>query len=373
MQFDLSKPQKLLQESARTFFQRACPIRRVRELMETGTGFDETLWSGMADQGWIGLTLPEKYEGLELGIVELAALCEEIGRACAPSPFLATTWTATLIAESGNESLQARCLKPISEGKSKGTVALIEPDASWDPSDVRDSLEKIEGGFQITGSKVFVLDAAAAESILCVARNGRSLAIAIVPSDRAGVTVVPTPGIDPTRKLHRVDFKNVRINSDEIVAEGEIAENALQRSIQIGAVMACAELVGAMQWMLESTVEYAKTRRQFGSPIGAFQAVQNQCADMLLLVESARSSAYFAAWALTEKRSSAGRAVSMAKAYCSDAGREVGNRAVQVHGGIGFTWEHDMHLFYKHAKANELLFGDATFHRERIAKLILDA
>lgn len=372
MQFDLSKPQKLLQESARTFFQRACPISRVRELMETPTGFDESLWSEMSDQGWIGLTFPEKYEGLELGMVELAALCEEIGRSCAPSPFLATTWAATLIAESGNERPQARFLKSISEGKSKGTVALVEPDGSWDPVDVRNSLEKIEGGFQINGSKAYVLDAAVADFILCVVRMGDSLAIAAVPLDRDGVTVVPTPGMDRTRKLHRIEFKNVKITVDEILAEGEIAENALHRSMQIGAVMACAELVGAMQWMLESTVEYAKNRQQFGSPIGAFQSVQNQCADMLLMVESARSATYFAAWALTEKDPAAGRAVSMAKAYCSDAGRDVGNRGVQVHGGIGFTWEHDMHLFYKRAKANELLFGDATFHRERIARLILD-
>lgn len=372
MLFDLSKPQKLLKESARTFFQRECPIRRARELMETDTGFDETLWSGMVDQGWIGLTLPEKYEGLGLGIVELAALCEEMGRTCVPSPFLATTWAATLIAESGNETLQARCLKSISEGNSKATVALIEPDASWDPADVRNSLEKIESGFQFKGSRAFVLDAAVADSILCVVRTGGSLVIAVVPSDRTGVTVSPTPGIDQTRKLHRIDFKNINITPEEILAEGEIAENALQRSMQIGAVMACAELVGVMQWMLESTVEYAKTRQQFGNPIGAFQAVQNQCADMLLMVESARSVTYYAAWALTEKHPAARRAVSMAKAYCSDAGRDVGNRGVQVHGGIGFTWEHDMHLFYKRAKANELLFGDATFHRERIARLLLD-
>ena len=179
--------------------------------------------------------------------------------------------------------------------------------------------------------------------------------------------------MDRTRALGEVRFDDVLIPADQIVAVGDAAERAVERANQVAATVACAELLGAMQWMLDTTVEYAKTRKQFDKLIGSFQAVQHQCADMLLMTESSRSVTYYAAWTLAEEDAAADAAVSMAKAYCSDSGREVGNRAVQVHGGIGFTWEHDLHFFYKRVKALEYLLGDATCHRERLAKLVIDA
>jgi len=186
------------------------------------------------------------------------------------------------------------------------------------------------------------------------------------------LSVKPMPSFDATRKLYEVGFEGVRVASgDALGADGD-ARGALAGALDAATAVLCAEMVGGMQWVLDTAVEYAKTRQQFGRPIGSFQAVQHMCADMLLLTESARSAAYYAAWALTENDPGASLAVSMAKAYCSDAHREVANRGVQVHGGIGFTWEHDLQLYYKRSKSSETLFGDATYHRERIARLVVD-
>ena len=178
--------------------------------------------------------------------------------------------------------------------------------------------------------------------------------------------------MDETRKIYEVEFNKVNVNAADVFGADGNARGALVQATQVATVALCAEMVGGMQWILDTTVEYAKTRHQFGRPIGSFQAVQHQCADMLLMTESARSATYYAAWAVTEGVSNAGTAVSIAKAYCSDAFREVGNRGVQVHGGIGFTWEHDLQLYYKRSKAAETMFGDATFHREQIARAVVD-
>jgi alkylation response protein AidB-like acyl-CoA dehydrogenase len=373
MDFDLSKPQKLLQESARTFFERECPIERVRKLMETPTASDGKLWQALADQGWLGLTLAEQVGGLDLGCVELAVVAEEMGRACLPGPYLATTWAARLIDASGNDKLMQQYLPGIADGSIKASVALLESESGWEPRHISMQAKRDRDGYRLSGAKHFVLDAQTADLIVCVAQGDDGLLIALLPADRAGLSVTATPGIDRTRKLYRVDCDNVSVGAADVLATGSDAASALERSLQVAAVMACAELVGGMQWVLTTAVEYAKTRKQFDKPIGSFQAVQHQCADMLLFTESARSATYYAAWTLSVDDPDAQRAVSMAKAYCSDAAREVGNRGVQVHGGIGFTWEHDLHLFYRRAKADELLFGDATFHREKIAQLLVDA
>jgi alkylation response protein AidB-like acyl-CoA dehydrogenase len=194
----------------------------------------------------------------------------------------------------------------------------------------------------------------------------------VVPANADGLTIEGTPGMDATRPLSEVRFEGVQLLSAQVAIEGDEARRTIRRANQIVTTLAAAELCGAIQWMLDTTVEYAKTRKQFDREIGSFQAVQHQCADMLLMAESSRSAVYYAAWALSEDDPAADAAVSIAKAYCSDAGREVGNHAVQCHGGIGFTWEHDLHFFYKRVKAAEYLLGDATHHREELAKLVLD-
>lgn len=370
MEFELSKPQKLLQKSARDLFARACPAKRVRELMATDTALDAELWNAVADQGWCGAHLSEEHGGLGLGMVELAVIAEEMGRACYPGPFLGTVWAATLIAEAkpASEHLQS-----MAAGEAKGAVALIEKDASWNPADVRVQATKEGKGYKLTGRKCFVSDAAVAHVIVCVARVGDSLALLAVPAKSSAVSITQTPSLDQTRKIYDVSFEGVAISEEDVLAVGEAASRALARSMQVGTLVACADMLGGMQWIIEHTAEYAKTRQQFGKVIGSFQAVQHMCADMLLWTESSRSATYYASWALDAEPESAARVVATAKVYASDASREVANRGVQVHGGIGFTWEHDLNLYYKRSKASEILFGDASHHRAQLADLVFSA
>lgn len=372
MDFDLSKPQQLLQQSARDFFKQECPAEKVRALMETDTAFDAKLWEGIADQGWTGLLVPEEFGGLGLGTVELAVVTEEMGRACLPSPFISTVWASALLARTGSAGQKAQYLEAISAGTMKATVALLEASADWNAEAVQLKAERDSGNFRLNGRKEYVTDAAVADVILVVARSGADLVLVPVSRTAEGVTVTLTPSIDATRKLYSVDFANVIVSEADALETGYRVKEALDAATGVATVALCAEMTGGMQWTLDTTVEYAKTRLQFDRPIGIYQAVQHRCAEMVLFTESARSSVYYAAWALSENDPSAKLAVSMAKAYCSDAGRETGNRGIQMHGGIGFTWEHNLHLYYKRAKSSEIMFGDATYHRELIAKEVVD-
>jgi alkylation response protein AidB-like acyl-CoA dehydrogenase len=368
MDFDLSKPQKLLQDSARAFFSRECSAERVRELMATDTAHDNKLWQAIADQGWTGLIVPEQYGGLGLGLVEMAVVVEEMGRACLPGAFVSTLWATALIEKAGSEEQKAKWLDAISAGEVKATVALLEASADWNPAAVQLKAERDADGFRLNGRKEFVTDAAVADLMIVAARGDKGLVLLLVEGGTDGVGLSLTPGVDATRKLYNVDFNNVLVKE----AMTESVNAALEYSMGVAAIALSAEMLGGMQWTLDTTVEYAKTRQQFGAPIGSYQAVQHHCADMLLYTESSRSAVYYAAWALTENDAMSRHAVSIAKAYCSDAGREVGNLGIQVHGGIGFTWEHNLHLYYKRAKANELMMGDATYHREKLAELVID-
>ena len=372
MDFELSPTQQLIQDSVRGFLAGECPIERARALSETPTAFDEKLWRGMAAQGWIGLMLAEEHGGLGLGAVELAAVCEIMGEACLPGPFLSTLWGAATIEAANQRALADRYLPQIAAGELVATVALLEEDANWDPSQVQLAAEPTDGGYRLSGSKLFVADAEVAGLILVVSRAEGEPAVFMVAGDASGIGVAPTPAIDPTRKLYRVEFEDVHVSSDQVLARGDDALAALAAGTELAIVGVCAELVGGMQWVLDTSVEYAKTRQQFGRAIGTYQAVQHMCADMLLSVESARSAAYYSAWAVSVNDPEASTAVSVAKAYCSDAARQVGNSGIQVHGGFGFTWEHDLHVYYRRAKASEILFGDAIFHREQIARRVID-
>ena len=370
MEFDLSKPQKLLREMARATLTKNCPLARVRERMASAAQHDESLWQIIADQGWVGLHLDESCGGLGLGLVELAVVAEEMGRACLPSPFLATTWAATFLAQAAN-SEYAATLSSIIEGSIKATVALMDQDSDWEIDHVQTQLKPTPAGWQLTGRKTLVLDTAEVDILLCVVRQGSELAVVSISTQAPGVQCTQARSLDATRKLFDVSFDAVSISQKDMIAVGEQAREALEYSTRVATLAACAEMLGAMQWIREATLDYAKTRKQFDRTIGSYQAVQHQCADMLLMTESARAATYYAAWALTVNAADGNKAVAIAKAYCSDAGREVAHRGVQVHGGIGFTWEHDLHLFLKRIKVCEFLFGDATFQREQIAKLIL--
>jgi alkylation response protein AidB-like acyl-CoA dehydrogenase len=359
MQFGLNESQEFLRDSARKFFAGECPIAEVRRLMETETAFDAGLWRKLAEQGYTGIIFPEEFGGVGLGIVELILLMEEAGRALLPGPFFSTVVMAgSLLDNLANSEQKMKYLAPICRGEARATVAFFEAEGSWDLTDVR--LTVANG--KLKGEKLFVPDAAVADWIIVVAQNG----VFLVDSKAPGIRVAPMQGMDLTRKLYSVQFDNTP--SEKL---GEAAGLSRPRGIATAALS--AEMVGGMQRVLDLTVEYAKTRKQFGKPIGMFQAVQHHCADMYLETESSRSAVYYAAWALQERAPDAAAAVSIAKLYTSDASRTVGNRGIQVHGGMGFTWENDLHLYYRRAKASETALGDASFHRERLARLTIDA
>ena len=361
MQFGLTETQQVLKNSAREFFPAECPIAEVRRLMETDTAYDAALWKKIADQGWCGIIFPEQCEGLGLGMVELAAAMEEMGRVLVPGPFLAGLLAGAVLDAAASPGQKTKYLAPLCRGEKKSTLALLEAAARWDAAGVRMKA--------LDGKKMFVPDAAVADFLIVAARAGSDLALYVVDAKAPGVCVKPAPAMDATRKLYEVAFSGV---AGELLASGAVAEAALSHALDVATVALVAEMVGGMQKVLDTTVEYAKTRKQFGKPIGQYQAVQMHCADMLVLTESSRSAAYYAAYAVQNRLPESAVAVSIAKAYASDAYREVGNKGIQCHGGMGFTWENDLHLYYRRAKASELAFGDATYHRERIARLVID-
>jgi alkylation response protein AidB-like acyl-CoA dehydrogenase len=359
MQFGLSESQEFLKDSARKFFAGECPSAEVRRLMETDTAYDATLWSKLTEQGYTGIIFPEEFGGVGLGKVELMLLMEEAGRALLPGPFFSTVVLAGGVLDSVCDSdLKKKYLAPICGGHARATVAILESTASWSLSDIRMDAT----GGSLTGEKCFVPDAAVADFLIVVASSG----VFLVDSKARGLKVTPMSGMDLTRKLYALEFSNTP-------AEKLGSTTNLPRAFDVATAAIAAELVGGMQRTLDLSVEYAKTRKQFSKPIGMFQAVQHQCADMYLETESSRSAVYYAGWALEENAPDAANAVSIAKMYASDAARAVGNRGIQIHGGMGFTWENDIHLYYRRAKASETAFGDATFHRERIAAHVIDA
>jgi len=358
MQFGLSESQQILKDTARRFFSGECPMAQVRRLMETPTAYDAALWTKLAEQGFTGIVSPEEYGGMGLGKVELILLMEEAGYALLPGPFFSTVALAGPVIDAvASPEQKKKYLSRIAGGQARATVALLETGAGWDPADA-----KLQAaGDKLTGTKLFVSDAAAADFIVVIARNG----VFAVDAKAPGLRVEPMKGMDLTRKIYSVEFAATP-------AERLGGTENLGHALALATAALAAEMAGGMQRALETTVAYAKTRKQFGKPIGIYQAVQHQCADMYLETESSRSAAYYAAWTLEENTSDALAAVSIAKMYASDAARTVGNRGIQVHGGMGFTWENDLHLYYRRAKASETMLGDATFHRERIARLVID-
>jgi alkylation response protein AidB-like acyl-CoA dehydrogenase len=373
MDFELNETQKLFKDSARELFAQECPPAVVREMIESGQSYSEEFWQKLVEQGWTGLMFDEQDGGMGLGMVEMAVAFEEMGRALVPGAFLSTVALAgSLIQGACSPAYRAKRLGDIAGGKAKATVALLEESASFDTDAVRLAATAVDSGINLTGKKLFVPDASVSDYIITAARLGADIVLCFVDRNATGVTIKPMPSIDATRQLYEVEFNDVMVAAEDAMGNSPKARDALEHALDVATLAVSAEMVGGMQWIMDTSVEYAKTRKQFGKPIGQFQAIQHHCANMLLMTESARSAVYYAAWLMGNNPEQAPVAVSMAKAYASDSYREVGNLGIQVHGGIGFTWDEPIHFYYKRAKASELMFGDATYHRERIAKLVMD-
>jgi alkylation response protein AidB-like acyl-CoA dehydrogenase len=358
MYFDLTDEQQAIKSTAHDFLKARFKSERIREIAASDTGFDEAGWKEMAELGWAGLALPEEWGGQGLGAVELAVLFEEMGYALAPSPLLSNTIAGLALSVGGSDEQKERWLRPLAEGSLRGTPALIDADGTAEPMTF-----SMSAGDALTGEKTLVLDAGSADFFLVATADGGRH---IVETGTEGVTVTAEESIDPTRRLSSIRFDGVRPQAT-LTGSGEDYHPVFHRAC----VALAAESTGLAQRALEMSVAYAKDRQQFGRPIGAYQAVSHRCAQMLLETENARSAVYGAAWAADAEPESLPLAASMAKAYSSDAGWRVPDAAIQVHGGIGFTWEHDLHFFLKRGRANAAMFGDAKWHRERVADAVL--
>ncbi len=365
MYFDLTDEQQAIKSTARDFLASRFKFDRVREIAASESGFDADGWGQMAELGWTGLALPEEWGGQGLGIVDLAILFEEMGYALAPSPLLSNTVAGLALAHCGSDDQRERYLRPLAAGERRGTPALWDAGSTATPGAFKMAARSEDGATVLDGEKVFVLDAASADFFLVATADGHRH---LVEAGAEGVTIREEKSIDPTRRISSVRFDGVRVApEDTLPAAGREYEAVFDRVC----VALAAESTGIAQRSLEMAVEYAKDRHQFGRPIGAYQAVSHRCAQMLLETENSRSTVYGAAWAADAEPESLRVASSMAKAYSSDAGWRVPNASIQVHGGIGFTWEHDLHFFLKRGRANAATWGDAKWHRERVAEAVL--
>jgi alkylation response protein AidB-like acyl-CoA dehydrogenase len=376
MDFDFTQEQVMLRNLTREFLSRESTPRAVRTAMEDARGFGDATWRQMAEMGLPGVAIDAGYGGQGLGMVELALVLDEMGRAAYPGPYFATALLAAgAIAASGQENQMARYLPDMAHGRTRATLALIEDALAWTPAGVRMRAERRGDGFVLSGEKRFVPFAEAADLMLVVARTGDGpdgTSVFVVPREAAGVSTAPNVEMDRTNQTSTVRFDGASVGADAVIGGVDRGWSVIGPTLQRAAVGAAAEMLGAARRCMEMSVEYAKVRHQFGQPIGMFQAIKHMCADMLLEVENAHAAVYYAAWALDAGSPDAALAASAAKAYVGEAARKVCGSAIQVHGGIGFTWEYDLHLYFKRAKHFEPLYGDADFHRERALQLMLE-
>ncbi|MEV8543513.1 acyl-CoA dehydrogenase family protein [Streptomyces sp. NPDC051572] len=369
MDFAFSDEQDELRRTVRAFLADTSPETETRRLMETPEGFDRALWRRMGTElGLQGLAVPEEYGGAGCGPVEVGVVMEELGRALLCAPFLSSTVLATTaLLRSDDEDARKRLLPGLASGELVGTLALTEDSARWDATGVQLNARESEGRWLLTGHKMFVLDGATADVVLTVARTDDGIGVFWVDGDAAGLTRAPLPTMDPTRRQARLDYDDAPATRLRTHGDGwDLVSQVLDRA----AVALAAEQVGVASRALDMAVEYAKVRHQFGRPIGSFQAVKHLLADVLLEVESARAAAHFALLAAANEDPDLPAVASLAKAFCSDACLQATAENIQVHGGIGFTWEHPAHLYLKRAKTSQLLFGDPVFHRELLARRI---
>jgi alkylation response protein AidB-like acyl-CoA dehydrogenase len=374
MDFAFSEEQDMLRASAREFLGKQVTSKTVRRLAETEDGYDPELWKRIAELGWTGLGIPEEYGGAGT-FLDLAVVLEEAGRALLPGPFFTTMGLGVpALLEAGSESQKKEVLGAVAAGEARVTLAMTEPAGRWDSGGVELRAERSGAAWRLSGTKLFVPDAAVSEHIVVVARtrsgDDAGLTLFLASGRPAGLTVTPLETMDMTRRWYELRFDGVELADTAVLGTPDQGWPPLRRALEWGSAALCAEMVGGAQWVLDTSVEYAKTRHQFGKPIGIYQAVSHKLADMLLEVESARSATYYAAWTVDADAPDRSLATSMAKAYASDAYRKAAGNGIQVHGGIGFTWEHDMHMYFKRAKSSEVTLGDATYHRELVAQAL---
>ncbi|CAN5757018.1 acyl-CoA dehydrogenase family protein [soil metagenome] len=375
MDFDFTEDQNMLRDLAREFLTEQVSVAHIREMMEDETGYDKDLYRRFLGLGLI--PLPEEYGGAGFGMVETSIIMEEMGRIPYPGPFFGTIILAgQSIVQSGDESAMSRYLPDMANGDLVVSLAFLEESASWTPATIQATAAKNGDGYTISGQKRFVPWGAQADVLLVAARTGEGdgpdgISLFAVPADTSGIEITPETMLDLNSRTATVKLNDVSVGSDALIGDEGNAWPGLDRAIQRAAVAASAEMLGASRKSHEMSVDYAKVRRQFGQVIGQFQAIKHKLAEMLEQVENVHSAVYYASGALDADAPDAALAVSVAKSTANDASRHVCGEAIQVHGGIGFTWEYDLHLYWKRAKHQEVFYGDSDYHRERVLQEVL--
>ena len=377
MDFRFNEEQEELRTMARAFLEENSGSEAIRQAMESELGWKPELWSQMAQElGWASVHIPEAYGGLGLGYVELVALMEIMGEHLVCAPFLSSVvLSSNLLLEAASEDQKIEILPRLAEGESRAAVAFAHRQGGSGPEDITAIVEKKSDGYVIEGEYGFVVDGHSADQLILAARRPGSeglegISLFLVSADTPGLERRALPTMDQTRRLAEVTLSGVTLPEETLLGEFDSGGQALARGLQLSLVALAAEQVGGAQACLDMSVAYAIEREQFGRAIGSFQAIKHKCADMMVLVESARSAVYYAACAATERGDELAACAALAKAYCSDAYFQCAADAIQIHGGVGFTWEYDVHLHFKRARSSENLLGAPPYHRERVAREI---
>lgn len=373
MDFDFSAEQYLFQDTTRKVLADNHDLSAIRARLE-GNRVDRALWEQLSETGAFSMLVPEEHGGMGLSLVDLALVIEEYGRALVPSPVGETIAATDIIARHATRDQRARLLPQLAEGRLRIVPAVAEADTGHDPADIALTARPDGNGWTLTGRKLLVPEAASADLILVAARFGEGgpLGLAMVENGRAGMSLREHSTLDLTSRYYQLDLDRVALMRDDIVG-CEPSPNSVERLFDASSFVAAMLMTGIAGKVLDDAVAYAKQRIQFGKPIGSFQAIKHRCADMAVAIDASRSAAYYAAWALAEDAPDRARAVSMAKAFCGESSRFVCNEGIQIHGGIGFTWELGLHLYLRRAKVLEYSYGDAAYHRERVLKEALAA
>ncbi|MEW6264140.1 MAG: acyl-CoA dehydrogenase family protein [Thermodesulfobacteriota bacterium] len=378
MDIRLTEEQVEMARQARRFCENEAPPSYVRAMFDDERGYKDQVWKKMVEMGWPAMLAPEVFGGLGLGLLDLTLVLEEMGRAVLPGPFFSTVLLAgAAILEAGSLKQKESYLPRLAAGEMMGTLALHEPEGGPDPEYIRMEARPTGRDYLVSGAKLFVPDAQVADFLVLAARTASvpdlesSVTLFLVDSKTEGVSISVLPTLDGSRKLSAVELRNVRLSADDVLGEVNRGWAPLKRVRQRAGIGLAAESLGAAQKAMETATEYAKVRVQFDQPIGAFQAVKHQCAQMYLQMESSRSLLYWSAWAQDQASSEeAELAAAAAKSYVGEMARQVCSSAIQVLGGIGFTWEHDLHLYLKRTLGNESALGDPIYHREQAMRLI---
>jgi len=374
MDLGLDEQQEMLKNFARDFLEKECPENLVREMEEDEKGYSPNLWKGMAQQGWMGLIIPEKYGGTDMNLCELVVLLEEFGRALVPGPFISTVVLGGVpIMEAGTDAQKNEFLPKIASGETIMTMALTEPSAKWTADGVSVTAKKDGDSYVLNGTKLFVPDAHVSDYMVAVVRTGGSgedgITLLLVDSKSPGIKYEQLKTIAADKQCE-VTFENVKVPAANLLGQEGKGWPIIEKTQKVATVAACAYLVGLSQMDFDTTLNYAKERVQFGRPIGSFQAIQHKLADAVIDVDGSRFITYKAAWSLQEGEPDADLMISMAKAWTSDASRRVVAHGQQIHGGIGFTKEYKIQLYFRRQKWMELMWGDGDYHRELVAQAL---